>query len=68
MVSPGNIFLGYVFYQYLFNFVGGVVLGRHQPQAVADAEYMGIDSHCRLAESDTLNDIGSLTSHTRKVE
>ena len=35
---------------------------------MTDTKDVGVDSHCRLTESDTLNDVGSLTPYTWKVE
>jgi len=67
-MCPWNIFRGYVFYQFLLYVIRGVCRLGNQSEAVTDPEDMGVDSHCRLAEGNTLDDVGCLATYTGQVE
>ena len=67
-MCPGNIFLGYVFYQFTLYFIGRVGLCRDKSQTVAYAEDVGVDGHGGLAEGYALNDVGCLAPYARQVK
>ena len=68
MMCPWNILHGYVFYQFLFDFVRGVGMFAYQTQTVADTEYVGVDSHRALAEGYTLYHIGGLATYSWQIQ
>ena len=67
-MGEGNEVGGDVAHERLFHLVGGVVALADETEAVADAEDVGVDSHCGLAEGYGLDDVGRLAAHAWQQE
>ena len=68
MVGKGDILGGNVLHELHFHLVRGIVTLCYQAETMAHTEDMRIDSHGRLAESYSLNHVGSLTTNAWQVE
>lgn len=64
----GDICFGNVSDEFLLNAVGRGAPLWHEAEAVADAEYVRIDSHGGLIPYDGLHDIGCLAADTRQTD